>query len=73
MDSSQGLTRSTTRKPWMYGRLLPGLARKPPGQESAEAAAGTSTGVDRGRGRSSLLRPHTGLEVDVMSEPATAP
>jgi SAM-dependent methyltransferase len=37
-------------------------ARKPPGQESARAAADTSTGVDPGRGRSSLLRTHTGLK-----------
>ena len=48
-------------------------ARKPPGHESARAAAGTSTGVDSGRGRSSSLRTHTGPEVGVMSEPAMAP
>jgi hypothetical protein len=47
-------------------------ARKPSGEQSVGASAGTSTGVDPGRARTSLLRSRTGLEVGVMSEPATA-
>jgi hypothetical protein len=47
-------------------------ARKPCGEQSVGASAGSFNGVDPGRPRTSLLRSSTGLEVGVMSEPATA-
>jgi hypothetical protein len=44
-----------------------------PRSEVSRGGRRISTSVDPGRGPSSSLRSHTGLEVGVMSEPATAP